>query len=161
LPVSDLLHKHTVVLFTWTNSVHCTTSWPHVFDAANTHQPQWPTVPILHIFIFCLSSFLLFIFLNLYALPLSPSYYCVHIYNQYTSKFVLITNLMHNPLFCNICITLYTSTCFEQYYAHLQEVKVVFLQHLVSSLSVTGRTVHRSQPVHCTAAHREWRYKML
>jgi hypothetical protein len=33
-----------------------------------------------------------------------------------------------------------TSTCFEQYYAHLQEVKIVFLQHLVSSL---GRTVHR------------------
>jgi hypothetical protein len=25
-------------------------------------------------------------------------------------------------LFCNICITLNTSTCFEQYYAHLQEV---------------------------------------
>jgi hypothetical protein len=32
------------------------------------------------------------------------------------------------------------STCFEQYYAYLQEVKIVFLQHLVSSLSVSGRT---------------------
>jgi hypothetical protein len=29
----------------------------------------------------------------------------------------------------------------EQYYAHLQEVKIVFLQHLVSSLSVSGRAV--------------------
>jgi hypothetical protein len=47
------------------------------------------------------------------------------------------------PLFCNICITLNTSTCFEQYYAHLQEVKIVFLQHLVSSLSVSGPKVHR------------------
>jgi hypothetical protein len=32
---------------------------------------------------------------------------------------------------------------FEQYYAHLQEVKSVFLQHLVSSLSVSRFTVHR------------------
>jgi hypothetical protein len=46
-------------------------------------------------------------------------------------------------LFCNKCITLNTSTRFEQYYAHLLEVKIVFLQHLVSSLSVSGRTVHR------------------
>jgi hypothetical protein len=28
--------------------------------------------------------------------------------------------------------------CFEQYYAHLQEVKIVLLQHLVSLLSVSG-----------------------
>jgi hypothetical protein len=47
------------------------------------------------------------------------------------------------PLFCNICITLNTSTCFEQYYAHPQEVKIDFLQHLVSSLSVSGRALHR------------------
>jgi hypothetical protein len=47
------------------------------------------------------------------------------------------------PLFCNICITLNTSTCFEKYYCHLQEVKIVFLQHLVSSISVSGRAVHR------------------
>jgi hypothetical protein len=40
------------------------------------------------------------------------------------------------PLLCNICITLNSPTCFGQYYAHLQEVKIVFLQHLVSSLSV-------------------------
>jgi hypothetical protein len=44
------------------------------------------------------------------------------------------------PLFCNICITLNTSKCFEQYHAHLQEVKIIFLQHLISSL---GLTVHR------------------
>jgi hypothetical protein len=42
-----------------------------------------------------------------------------------------------------MCITLNTSTCFEQYYAHLQEVKIVFSQHLSSSLSVRGRAVHR------------------
>jgi hypothetical protein len=29
-------------------------------------------------------------------------------------------------LFCNICIILAASTCFEQYYAHLQEVQIVF-----------------------------------
>jgi hypothetical protein len=45
-------------------------------------------------------------------------------------------NLFFSPtwctihLFCNICITLNTSTCFEQYYTHLQKVKTVFLQHL-------------------------------
>jgi hypothetical protein len=44
------------------------------------------------------------------------------------------------PLFHNICITLNTSTCFEQYNAHPQEVKIVLLQHLVSSF---GRTVYR------------------
>jgi hypothetical protein len=57
-------------------------------------------------------------------------------------------------LFCNICITLNTSTCFEQYYAHAQEAKIVFLQHLVSSLSMSGRVLQRSQPVQYTAAHR-------
>jgi hypothetical protein len=41
------------------------------------------------------------------------------------------------PLFCNICITLNTSTCLEQYYAHLQEVKIVFLRQLVWSLSMS------------------------
>jgi hypothetical protein len=46
-------------------------------------------------------------------------------------------------LYSVIYITLNTSACFEQYYAHLQEVKIVFLQHLVSSLSVKGRAVHR------------------
>jgi hypothetical protein len=46
-------------------------------------------------------------------------------------------------LFCNICITLNTWTCFEHYYAHPREVKIVFLQHLVSSLSMSGRAVNR------------------
>jgi hypothetical protein len=45
-------------------------------------------------------------------------------------------------LFCNICITLNTSTCFEHYYAHPQEVKIVFLQHLVPSLSMSGHAVN-------------------
>jgi len=40
-------------------------------------------------------------------------------------------------------VTLRSSTCFEQYLAHLQEEQIVFLQPLVSSLSVNGRTVGR------------------
>jgi len=42
--------------------------------------------------------------------------------------------------------------------------QIVLLQHLVSSLSVNGFTVHRlradsvcSHPVYCTAVYREWR----
>jgi hypothetical protein len=46
-------------------------------------------------------------------------------------------------LFCNMCITLNTSTCFEQYHAHPQEAKILFLQHLVSSLSMSGRAVQQ------------------
>jgi hypothetical protein len=42
--------------------------------------------------------------------------------------FISVTNLMHN--FLSIHITLQPSTCFEQYYAHPQEVT----QHMVSSL---------------------------
>jgi hypothetical protein len=49
--------------------------------------------------------------------------------------------------------TLNTSACFEQYYAHLQEVKILFLQDLVSSLSVSDRALHgRSQRVTITNA---------
>jgi hypothetical protein len=81
---------------------------------------------------------------------------------------------MHNFLFCNICITLDAPTCFEQYYAHLQEVKIVFYSicyvtlcerpcsELVES-GLIGSSVYlsvRSQPVHCTAAHRVT-YQML
>jgi hypothetical protein len=57
---------------------------------------------------------------------------------------------MHNSFILQYMYYLNTSTCFEQYYAHLQEVKIVFSQHLVSSL---GRAVHRLR-AHCTAAHR-------
>jgi hypothetical protein len=39
---------------------------------------------------------------------------------------VYITNLMHTCFILYICITLATSTCFEQYHAHLQEVQTVF-----------------------------------
>ena len=48
--------------------------------------------------------------------------------------------------------------------------KIVFTQHLVSSFSVNGCTVHRlkadcsavcSQPVYCAAVYRERRYQML
>jgi hypothetical protein len=41
----------------------------------------------------------------------------------------------------------------EQYYAHLQEVKIVFLQHLVSSLSVSGRAAHRLRADRCCKIH--------
>jgi hypothetical protein len=70
-------------------------------------------------------------------------------YNQNISGEIIFevihTKCKQNSL--NICITLNSSTCFEQYYANLQEVKIVFLQHLVSSLSVSGRTVHRLRAV--------------
>ena len=45
---------------------------------------------------------------------------------------------------------------------------IVLMQHLVSSLSVSGRPVHRSRencvisrPVHRTATYWQWRYQML
>ena len=38
---------------------------------------------------------------------------------------------------------LHTSTCFEHYYVHPQEVKFVLVQHLVSSLSLGDCPVHR------------------
>jgi hypothetical protein len=37
---------------------------------------------------------------------------------------------------------MYYIRCLDMIRAHLQEVKIVFLQHLVSSLSVSGRAVH-------------------
>jgi hypothetical protein len=43
-----------------------------------------------------------------------------------------------------------TSKCFEHHYAHPQEVKIVFLQHLVLSLSMSGRVV---APVFAGAKH--------
>jgi len=43
--------------------------------------------------------------------------------------------------------------------------QILLLKHLVTSLSVIGRPVHRfrenSQPVHRTATYRKWRYQML
>jgi len=39
---------------------------------------------------------------------------------------------------------LHTSTCFEHYYVHPQEVKFVLVQHLVSSLSLGDCSVHTS-----------------
>jgi len=42
--------------------------------------------------------------------------------------------------------------------------QIVSLQHLVSSLSVNGRTVCRLRAdsgAYCTAFYREWRYQML
>ena len=58
----------------------------------------------------------------------------------------LISNLMHK-IFIHLCIIhlLKSSTCFEHYPAHLQEVYVVmvYMQPLVSSLSAGDCPVHR------------------
>jgi hypothetical protein len=52
-----------------------------------------------------------------------------------------------------------SSTCFEHYLAHLQEVclLIVYMQPLVSSLSAGDCLVHRCTTVTC----REWRYQRL
>jgi hypothetical protein len=57
-----------------------------------------------------------------------------------------ITNLMHKILvYSHIIHLLKSSTCFEHYSAHLQEVYVVivYMQPLVSSLSAGDCPVHR------------------
>ena len=54
---------------------------------------------------------------------------------------VFFTNLMHK--FSISIHLLHSSTCFEHYYAHLQEEKIVLTQHLVSSLSLGDCSVHR------------------
>jgi hypothetical protein len=58
----------------------------------------------------------------------------------------LISNLMHKILiYLYIIHLLNSSTCFEHYLAHLQEVYVVivYMQPLVSSLSAGDYLVHR------------------
>ena len=58
----------------------------------------------------------------------------------------LISNLMHKILiYLHIIYLLKSSTCFEHYPAHLQEVYVVivYMQHMVSSLSAGDCPVHR------------------
>jgi hypothetical protein len=58
----------------------------------------------------------------------------------------LISNLMHKiPIHLHIIHLLKSSTCFEHYPAHLQEVHValVYMQPLASSFSAGDRPVHR------------------
>jgi hypothetical protein len=51
------------------------------------------------------------------------------------------------PLFCNICIILNTSTCIEQYYAHLQQVKIAFYRIWYRhALHCTARPLTESGP---------------
>ena len=52
---------------------------------------------------------------------------------------------------------LQSSTCLEQYYAHLQEGQIVCIQHMVSSLSVSGRGGRAVRWLRetTTATHRE------
>ena len=56
---------------------------------------------------------------------------------------LFLTNLLHK-LFLLIHL-LYSSTCFEHYYAHIQDDKIVLVRLLVSSLSLGDCTVHRLQ----------------
>jgi hypothetical protein len=66
--------------------------------------------------------------------------------SKVTSSPWLISNLMHKILIYSHTIHLLkSSTCFEHYPAHLQEVYVVivYMQPLVSSLSVGDCLVHR------------------
>ena len=71
----------------------------------------------------------------------------------------LISNLMHKILiYLYIIHLLKSSTCFEHYRAHLQEVYVVivYMQPLVSSLSAGDCLVHRlRKPVHKTVTCRQ------
>ena len=66
---------------------------------------------------------------------------------EYTYLFPwLISNLMHKiRVYLHIIHLLKSSTCFEHYSAHLQEVYVVtvYMQPLVSSLSAGDCLVHR------------------
>jgi hypothetical protein len=93
---------------------------------------------IYSFFLFCNAKFEVFLTLhhsiNLFLLP---TWCTIHV-------------------FYNICITLNTSTCFEQYYAHLQEEKLYFysIWYRHSAVQCTGW--ERSQSVHYTAARREW-----
>jgi len=60
--------------------------------------------------------------------------------------YFFITNLMHKILvYLHITYLLKSSTCFEHYPAHLQEVYVVtvYMQSLASSLSAGDCLVHR------------------
>jgi len=58
----------------------------------------------------------------------------------------LISSLMHKtPTYSHIIHLLKSSTCFEHYRTHLQEIHVaiVYMQPLVSSLSAGDCSVHR------------------
>jgi len=65
----------------------------------------------------------------------------------------LISNLMHKILiYLHIIHLLKSSTCFELYSDHLQEVYavIVYMQPLVSSLSAGDCLVHRLRKNRCT-----------
>jgi len=64
-----------------------------------------------------------------------------------------MTNLTHNSLFYNTFITVLYM--FRAMSCSLSRGQTVLIQHLVRSLSVSGR------PVHWTATYREWRCQML
>ena len=56
---------------------------------------------------------------------------------------ILVTDQLNEKNSCFIIRLLYPCTCFEHYCAHHEEVKIVFIQHLVSH-TVGGRPVHRT-----------------
>ena len=71
---------------------------------------------------------------------------------------LVISNLMHKILiYLHIIHLLKSSTCFEHYPAHLQQVCViVYMQPLVSSLSAGDCPVHRLTHWH-TTFYNTWR----
>ena len=69
--------------------------------------------------------------------------------------------LIHNFLYSlTICLLHYYPRHVSSINMPIFRRKIVFTQHLVSSLSVNVCTV-RSQPVYCADVYRERRYQML
>ena len=61
-----------------------------------------------------------------------------------TEEQTCICHQLHAQFFYSLItsVTLYSSTCFEHRWAHPQEEKIVRIQYLVSSNSVSCHTVH-------------------
>jgi hypothetical protein len=81
-------------------------------------------------------------------------------------KLIFLPTWCTISLFCNICITLDIWTCFRHYYAHPQELKIVFLQHLVSSLwklsewsyitKITSALLLKIYKITCNTCHKSY-----
>jgi len=79
-----------------------------------------------------------------------------------------MTNLMHK--FFNTFFAILYMYMFRAISCSSSGGQILLIQHLVSSLSVSDRPVHRlrkncravlSQPVHRTVTYQEWWYQML
>jgi len=93
--------------------------------------------------------------------------------NIFFSKFDVFLTLHHSIDWFQVTKLMQTSFILQQYICYIiilnvfQAIlcsssggQILLLQHLVSSLSVNGRTVRRLK-AYCTAVYREWRYQML